>query len=47
MNPDKTNARIVIPVATYKDITTGRPVDMVLYANNYEEDGAEFEFLII
>lgn len=44
MNPDKTNARIVIPVATYKDITTGRPVDMVLYANNYEEDGAEFEF---
>ena len=44
MNPDKTNARIVIPVATYKDITTGRPIDMFLYANNYEEGGEEFEF---
>lgn len=44
MNPDKTNARIVIPVATYKEITTGRPVDMFLYANNYEENGDEFEF---
>ncbi|HAX72209.1 MAG TPA: phosphoenolpyruvate carboxykinase, partial [Firmicutes bacterium] len=44
MNPDKTNARIVIPVATYKDITTARSVDMFLYANNYEEDGADFEF---
>ena len=44
MNPDKTNARIVIPVATYKDITTGRPIDMFLYANSYEEGGEEFEF---
>ena len=44
MNPDKTNARIVIPIATYKEIVTGRPVDMFLYANNYEEDGNEFEF---
>ena len=44
MNPDKTNARIVIPVATYKEITTGRPIDMFLYANNYEENGDEFEF---
>ncbi|MGL4337248.1 MAG: phosphoenolpyruvate carboxykinase [Turicibacter sp.] len=44
MNPDKVNARIVIPVSTYKDITTGRPVDMFLYANNYEEDSEDFEF---
>ncbi len=44
MNPDKTNARIVIPVSTYKEITTGRPVDMFLYANNYEEEFDEIEF---
>lgn len=43
MNPDKTNARLVIPVATYKDITKGYPVDFFLYANNYE-DGEELEF---
>lgn len=41
MNPDKINARLVIPVASYKDIMEGYPVDMFLYANNYEdgEDG--------
>ena len=44
MNPDKTNARIVIPVSTYKEITTGRPVDLFLYANNYEDSFDELEF---
>ncbi len=43
MNPDKINARLVIPVATYKEITAGYPVDLFLYANNYEE-GEELEF---
>ncbi|MHC1682100.1 MAG: phosphoenolpyruvate carboxykinase [Clostridiaceae bacterium] len=42
MNPDKTNARLVMPVATYKDITDGYNIDMFLYANNYE-DGLELE----
>lgn len=37
MNPDKTNARLVMPVATYKDILKGYPVDLFLYANNYED----------
>lgn len=37
MNPDKVNARLIIPVATYKDILKGYPVDMFLYANNYED----------
>lgn len=36
MNPDKINARLIIPVASYKDILRGYPVDMFLYANNYE-----------
>ena len=43
MNPDKINARLVMPVASYKDIIKGYPIDLFLYANNYEEveDGME------
>ena len=43
MNPDKINARLVMPVASYKEIVKGYPVDLFLYANNYEEvkDGLE------
>lgn len=43
MNPDKTNARVVIPVATYEEITKGYPIDLFLYANNYDEDGEAIE----
>lgn len=35
MNPDKINARLISPVATYEEIMQGLPVDFVLYANNY------------
>ncbi len=35
MNPDKTNARLVMPVSSYKDIMKGYAVDLILYANNY------------
>ncbi|MGM9970485.1 MAG: phosphoenolpyruvate carboxykinase [Anaeroplasma sp.] len=38
MNPDKINSRLVIPVATYPQIMAGYEVDMVLYANNYDEE---------
>ena len=37
MNPNQVNARIVLPVTTYENVIKGYPVDMVLYANNYEE----------
>lgn len=37
MNTDKQNARVLLPVTTYKTITKGYKVDMLLYANNYEE----------
>ena len=37
MNPDKINSRLVVPVATYSQIMKGYKVDMVLYANNYED----------
>ena len=36
MNASQTNARVVIPVTTLETITCGFPVDIVLYANNYE-----------
>lgn len=36
MNPDQTNARVVLPVAEHETITENHPVDMLLYANNYE-----------
>lgn len=37
MNPDKLNSRLVVPVSTYSQIMKGYPVDMVLYANNYDD----------
>jgi hypothetical protein len=37
MSPQKTNARVLIPVAFLEEILTGHPVDFVLYANNYEQ----------
>ena len=40
MNPNKINARIVIPVATYEEIITRYPIDLFLYANNYSEGEA-------
>ncbi|TLG72135.1 phosphoenolpyruvate carboxykinase [Culicoidibacter larvae] len=43
MNPDKINARIVIPVATYEEITYEYPIDLLLYANNYD-DGEILDF---
>ena len=40
MNPNQTNARLVMPVATYHQIMKGYPVDMFFYANNYSTDEA-------
>ena len=44
LNPDQVNARVVLPVTTYKYIMNHHQVDMVLYANNYLEtlDGLRF-----
>ncbi len=44
MNPDKVNARIVIPITDYKDVVEKHPVDIFLYANNYEEGGDALHF---
>jgi len=37
MSPAQVNARIVIPVTTCDIVMKGHRVDMVLYANNYEQ----------
>ncbi|MGE5576835.1 MAG: phosphoenolpyruvate carboxykinase, partial [Syntrophothermus sp.] len=37
MNPHRTNARLVIPLTPYQEVVAGYPVDMFLYANNYEQ----------
>ena len=37
MNPNKSNARVIIPVSSLKDILKGEKIDMILYANNYED----------
>ncbi|MDD6794433.1 MAG: phosphoenolpyruvate carboxykinase [Clostridiaceae bacterium] len=39
MNPDKVNARLVVPTASYKAITKGYPIDFLFYANNYTSVG--------
>ncbi|RMF54434.1 phosphoenolpyruvate carboxykinase, partial [Candidatus Woesearchaeota archaeon] len=37
MSPQKTNARAVLPVTTIKEVLKGYPINILLYANNYEE----------
>lgn len=44
MNPDRPNSRLVVPIATHPQIMKGYPVDMILYANNYENVSPEIRF---
>lgn len=37
MNPHRHNARLVVPLTEYEDVVAGYPVDLLLYANNYED----------
>lgn len=37
MNPEKVNARVVMPVTRYEEIMKGTPIDCIFYANNYDE----------
>jgi energy-coupling factor transporter ATP-binding protein EcfA2 len=37
MSPQKVNARVVLPVTTLEQVLHGYPIDMLLYANNYEQ----------
>jgi energy-coupling factor transporter ATP-binding protein EcfA2 len=37
MSPNLTNSRIIIPVNSFENIIKGHNINLVLYANNYEE----------
>lgn len=37
MSPSQTNARLILPVTSYAHVAEGCPIDLVLYANNYQE----------
>ncbi len=41
MSPNRTNARLLLPVTSYAHVVEGCPVDIVLYANNYQEVGQD------
>lgn len=37
LNPERVNARIILPVTSYETVITPHKVDICLYANNYED----------
>jgi hypothetical protein len=41
MSPQKTNARVVLPITMLDEVLKGYPIDILLYANNYEEIGPD------
>lgn len=47
MNPHLGNARVVMPITEYRHVIAGYPVDMFLYANNYDNVDEEHPSLEI
>jgi hypothetical protein len=45
MSPTQVNARIILPVAPYETVIKGHKIDMILYANNYEQVDEEHPVL--
>lgn len=41
MSPQKTNARVVLPITTLAEILRGQRIDFLLYANNHEDVDAQ------
>lgn len=41
MSPSETNARVLLPVTTYADVVRGSRINVVLYANNYQDVDAD------
>ena len=39
LNAGQVNARIVVPVTTYRHVVRGYPIDIVLYCNNFDQVG--------
>jgi energy-coupling factor transporter ATP-binding protein EcfA2 len=44
LNPEQNNARVILPLSTYDFIVKEHRIDMVLYANNYEDSKASMRF---
>ncbi|WP_267202046.1 phosphoenolpyruvate carboxykinase [Limosilactobacillus kribbianus] len=44
LNPERKNARVIIPADTYERVITKHPVDMWLYANNYSSEVGIHQF---
>ena len=44
MNPNRINARVLIPITTYETITKAYKVDVLLYANNYTDNESVLQF---
>ncbi len=44
MNPEQTNSRVIVPATTYDNIIAEHKVDMVMYANNYDDNYGLHEF---
>ncbi|MCX7654636.1 MAG: hypothetical protein N2Z58_08180 [Fervidobacterium sp.] len=47
MNPDKINARVIVPFNNYKEIVKPTPIDFFLYANNYTEVKDDNERIVL
>lgn len=45
MSPAQINARIVLPVTNYETVMKGHRIDMVLYANNYEQVDSDHQII--
>ncbi len=41
MSPQRVNARVLLPVTTIEEVLAGHAIDLLLYANNYEEVDGE------
>lgn len=44
LNPERQNARVIIPADTYEHVVEHHPVDMWLYANNYSDEVGIHQF---
>jgi hypothetical protein len=45
MSPNKTNARLIMPITRYLNLVKGYTVDILLYANNYDQVNEENQVL--
>lgn len=44
LNPERVNARLIVKVTDYETVIKNHAIDMVLYANNYENNDHAIEF---